>query len=141
MGRAGTHVSTLPVILIGHNEVVLHSVQDLGPVQGGQVAKVRILLNSHGAAGDVHQTVKAQLLQLQHLIKHKSVVEEEVVAADHCQVGEEIAEGLEAVDPKQQHVVGHHSQLWVAEATEVLDLGLKHEQNLQVALDDGAVLQ
>lgn len=141
LSRAGTHVPTLSVILIGHDEVVLHRVQDLGPVQGGQVAQVRILLDPHGAPGDIHEAVQAHLLQLQHLVNHKSVVEEEVVSADHRQVGEEIAEGLEAVDPEQQHIVSHNSQLRVAETSEVLSLGLKHEQNLQVALDDGAVLQ
>lgn len=141
LGRARTHISTLSLVLIGHDEVVLHRVQDLGPVQGGQVAQVRILLDPHGAPGDIHETVEAHLLQLQHLINYESVVEEEVVSTDHRQVGEEIAEGLEAVDPEQQHIVGHHSQLWVAETPEVLGLGLKHEQNLQVSLNDGAVLQ
>lgn len=141
LGRAGTHISTLPVILIGHDEVVLHRVQDLGPVQGGEVAKVWIFLDPHGSPGDIHEAVEAHLLQLQHLVNHESVVEEEVVSADHCQVGEDLAEDLQAVDPEQQHIVGHHSQLWVAEAPEVLSLGLKHEQDLQVALDDGAVLQ
>jgi len=141
LGCAGTHVATLPLILIGHNEVVLHRVQDLGPVQGGQVAQVWILLNPHSTPGDIHEAVEAQLLQLQVLVNHESVVEEEIVAADHRQVGKEIAEGFQAVDSEQQDVVGHHSQLRVAQASEVLGLGVKHEQNLQVALDDGAVLQ
>lgn len=141
LGGAGTNISALSVVLIGHNVIILHRVQDLGPVQGGQVAEVWVLLNSHGTTGDVHEAVKAHLLQLEHLIKHKGVVEEEVVSADHCEVGEEIAEGLQAIDPEQQHVVGHHLQLWVGEAVEVFRLGLKHEQNLQVAFNDGAVLQ
>lgn len=78
---------------------------------------------------------------MQHLVEDQRVVEEEAVAADHRQVGEQVAEGLQAVDPEEQHVLGHHSQLGVAEAPEVLRLGLEHEQDLQVALDDGAVLQ
>lgn len=71
--------------------------------------------------------MEAHLFQLQHLINHKSVVEEEVVSAYDRQVGEQIGEGLEAVDPEQQHIVGHHSQLWVAETPEVLSLCLKHK--------------
>lgn len=141
LGGAGTNISALSVVLIGHDVIILHRVQDLGPVQGGQVAEVWVLLNSHGTSGDVHEAVEAHLLQLEHLIKHKGVVEEEVVSADHREVGEQIAEGLQAVDPEQQHVVGHHLQLWVGEAVEVFRLCLKHEQNLQVAFNDGAVLQ
>lgn len=141
LGRAGTNISALSLVLIGHDVIILHRVQDLGPVQGGQVAEVWVLLNSHGTSGDVHQAAEAHLLQLEHLVEHKGVVEEEVVSADHREVGEEIAEGLQAVDPEQQHVVGHHLQLWVAEAVEVFRLCLKHEQNLQVAFNDGAVLQ
>ncbi len=126
LGRAGTHISALSLILVGHDKVVLHRVQDFGPVQRGQVAQVWVLLDPHGTPGDIHETVEAHLLQLQHLIYHKSVVEEEVVSADHRQVGEEIAKCLQAVDPKQQHVVSHHSQLRVAKTPEVLGLGLKH---------------
>lgn len=138
---AGTHISTLLFILIGHDVVVLHRVQDLRPVQSGQVAEVWVLLNPHGAAGDVHEAVEAQVLQLQHLEQHQGVVEEEIVATDHGQVGEKLAEALQAVDPEQQQVVGDHPQLGEAEAAEVLGLGLEHEQDLQVALDDGAILQ
>lgn len=141
LGRAGTHISTLSLILVGHDEVVLHRVQDLGPVKCGQVAQVWIFLDPHRSPGDIHETVEAHLLQLQHLVNYKCIVEEEVVSADHRQVGEEITEGLEAINPEQQHIVCHHSQLWVAETPEVIGLGLKHEQNLEVALDDGAVLQ
>lgn len=91
LGSARTHISTLSVILIGYNEVVLYRVQDLGPIQSSQVTQVRILLNPYGATVDIYQTVEAHLLQLQHLINHKSIVEEEVVSTDHSQVGEKIA--------------------------------------------------
>lgn len=141
LGRTGTHVPALPVLLVGHNVVVLHRVQDLGPVQRGQVAQVRVLFNPYSTSCDVHEAVEAHLLQLQHLVDDQRVVEEEAVAADHRQVGEQVAEGVQAVDPKEQHVLGHHAQLGVAEAPEVLRLGLEHEQDLQVALDDSAVLQ
>lgn len=141
LGNSRTHISTLALILVGYDEVVLNRVQDVGPVQRSQVAQVWIFLNPHSTPGDVHQTVKTHLLQLQHLVNDKGIVEEEVVAANHSQVWEKIAQGLEAVDPEQQHIVGHDSQLWVAEAPEVFGLGLKHEQNLQVSLNDGAVFQ
>lgn len=141
LGGAGTNISALSVVLIGHDVIILHRVQDLGPVQGGQVAEVWVLLDPHGPSGDVHEAVEAHVLQLEHLVKNQGVVEEEVVSADHREVGEEISKSLQAVDPEQQHVVGHHSQLGVGEAVEVFSLCLKHEQNLQVAFDDGAVLQ
>lgn len=141
LGRAGTHVPALPLLLVGHDVVILHRVQDLGPVQRGQVAQVRVLLDAHGAPRDVHEAVEAHLLQVQHLVEDQRVVEEEAVAADHRQVGEQVAQGLQAVDPEEQHILGHHLQLGEAEAPEVLRLGLEHEQDLQVALDDGAVLQ
>ena len=127
LGRAGTHISALSLVLIGHDEVVLRGIQDLGPVQGCQVAQVRILLDSNSTPCDVHEAVQSHLLQLQHLVNHKGIVEEEVVSTDHCQVREEIGEGVEAIDPEQQHVVGHHSKLRVAETPEVFGLGLKHE--------------
>lgn len=141
VGGTGTNVSALSLVLIGHDVIILHRVQDLRPVQGGQVAEIWVLFDSHGTSGDVHEAVEAHLLQLEHLIEHQGVVEEEVVSTDHRQVGEEVAEGLQAVDPEQQHVVGHHLQLRVGEAVKVVRLRLKHEQNLQIAFDDGAVLQ
>ena len=140
-GRPWAHVSTLPVVLVGHDVVVLHRVQDLGPVQSGEVAEVWVLLDSHGTSGDVHQAVEANLSQLKHFEQHQGVVEEQVVAPDDCQVGEEVAEALQAVNPEEQQIVRDHSQLWKTEAVEILWLGLEHEQDLQVALDHSAVLQ
>lgn len=101
-------ISALPLVLVGHDVVVLHRVQDFGPVEAGQVAEVRVLFHAHCAAGDVHQAVQAHLLQLQHLEHHQGVVEEQVVAADDRQVGEEAAEALQAVHSEQQQVVGDH---------------------------------
>lgn len=141
LGRAGAHVPALPLLLVGHNVVILHRVQDLGPVQRGQVAQVRVLLDPHGAPRDVHEAVEANLLQVQHLVENQRVVEEEAVATDHRQVWEQVTKGVKAVDPEEQHVLSHHTQLGEAEAPEVLCLGLEHEQDLQVALDDSAVLQ
>lgn len=139
--RPRTHVPALPVVLVGHDVVVLHRVEDFRPVQGGEVAEVRVLLDPHRPSGDVHQAVEADLSQLQHLEDHQRVVEEEVAASDHRQVGEEVAQALQPVNPKEQQVIGDDHQSGEAEASEILRLGPEHEQDLQVAFDDGAVLQ
>lgn len=81
-GHPRTHVSTLSVVLVRHDVVVLHRVKDLGPVQSGEIAEIWVLLNSHGSSGDVHQAVEADLSQLEHLEHHQGVVEEQVVASD-----------------------------------------------------------
>jgi len=139
--RARAHVTALPLVLVVRDVVVLHRVQDLGPVQRGQVAEVGVFLDAHGAARDIGEAVQAHLLQLQHLEENQGVVEEQVVAADHRQVGEEVAEALQAVDAEEQQVVGHHTQAREADAAEVLGRGPEHQQDLQVALDHRAVLQ
>lgn len=125
--RPWAHVPALPVVLVGHDVVVLHRVEDFGPVQGGEVAEVRVLLDPDGSSGDVHQAVEADLSQLEHLEYHQSVVEEEVGASDHGQAGEKVAEALQAINPKEQKVIGDHDQLGKAEASEILRLGPEHE--------------
>lgn len=85
--------------------------------------------------------MEADLSQLEHLEHHQSVVEEQVVASDDGQVGEELAEALHAVDSEEQQVVCDHHQFGETEASEVLGLGPEHEQDLQVAFDHSAVLK
>lgn len=140
-GCPGTHIPTLPVILVGHDVVVRHRIQNLGPVQSGKVTEIWVLLDPHSSSCDVHQAVEADLTQLEHFERNQGVVEEQVVASDDRQVGEEVAETLQAVDPEHQQVVGDHRELWKTEAPEVLCLGPEHEQDLQVAFDHGAVLE
>ena len=139
--RPWTHVPALPVVLVGHDVVVLHRVEDFRPVQSGKIAEVRVLLNPHGSSGDVHQAMEADLSQLEHLKNHQSVVEKKVAASDHGQVGEKVAEALQPINPKEQKVIGDHDQFRVAEASEILRLCPEHEQDLQVAFDNGAVLK
>lgn len=127
LNRAGANVSALSVVLIGHDVVVLHRVEDHGPVEGGEVAEVGVLLHAHGPTGDVHQTVEADLLQLQHLEQHERVVEEEIVASHHREVGKQVAEALQAIDTEQEKVVRHYRQLGVTQATEILRFGREHE--------------
>ena len=90
LDRARADIATLAAVLVRHHIVVLHRVQHLGPVQCGQVAQVRVFFHPHSATRDVHQTVQADLLQLEHLKHHQRVVEEKVVATDDGQVGEEV---------------------------------------------------
>lgn len=122
-----THVPALPVVLVGHDVVVLHRVEDFGPVQSGEIAEIWVLLDPHGSSGDVHQAMEADLSQLEHLEYHQSVVEEEVAASDHGQVGEKVAEALQPINPKEQKVIGDHDQFREAEASEILRLGSEHE--------------
>lgn len=126
-GRPRAHVPALAVVLVGHDVVVLHRVQDLGPVQGGEIAQVWVLLDPHRPPGDVHQAMEADLSQLQHLEHHQRVVEEQVVASDDGEVGEEVAQGLQAVHSEEQQVVGDHHQFGETEASEILRLGPEHE--------------
>lgn len=130
LNRAGTNVSALSIILIGHDVVVLHRVEDHGPVEGGEVAEVGVLLHPHGPTGDIHQTVKSDLLQLQHLKQHERIVEEEIIASHHREVGKQVAEGLQAIDTEQEQVVRHYCQLGVTQAAEILRFGREHEQDL-----------
>lgn len=94
LNRAGADISALSIIFIGHNVVVLHRVKDHGPVEGREVAEVWVLLHTHGPTGDIHQTVKTDLLQLQHLEQHERIVEEEIIASHHREVGKQVAEAL-----------------------------------------------
>lgn len=126
-GHPRAHIPALSVILVGHDIVVLHWVQDLGPVQSGEIAEIWVLLDSHGSSGDVHQAMEADLSQLEHLEHHQGIVEEQVVASDDSQVGEEISEALQAVNPEEQQVVGDHCQLGETEASKILWLGPKHK--------------
>lgn len=85
--------------------------------------------------------MEADLLQLEHFEHDEAVVEEEIVAADDGEVGEEVGEALQAVDSEEEQVVRDHDQLGEAQSTEVLHSGLKHQQDFQVALDHRAVLE
>ena len=69
-GCPWAHVSTLSVVLVRHDVVVLHWVEDFGPVQSWEIAEIWVLLNSHSSAGDVHQAMEADLSQLEHLEHH-----------------------------------------------------------------------
>lgn len=141
LGCTGTDIPALTLILVGDDVIVLHGVQDLGPVEGGQVAEVLVLLDAHGAARDVGEAAQAHVSQLEHLEENQGVVEEEVVATDDGEVGEKLAEARQAIDAKEEQIVGNDRQPRETQAAEVLRPGLEHQQDLQVALNHRAVLQ
>jgi len=68
--RPGADITTLSFVLVGYDIVVLHRVQDFGPVQCGQVAEIWVFLQSHSSSGDIHQAMEAELPQLEHLEHH-----------------------------------------------------------------------
>ena len=64
---------------------------------------------------------------------------EELPAADDREVGEEVAQALEASHAEQQQVLGDDGEL--GEAVAAVVLGLGNEQDVEVALNHRAVLQ
>jgi len=105
------------------------------------VAELLVALNADRAAQDVAQAVQPHVPQMGHLEDDQGVAEEEVGAADDGEVGKEIAQALQPVDAEKEQVLGDHQQAGEAEPPKVLGARGEHQQDLQVALDDGAVLQ
>lgn len=139
---AWTDVPTfLVVVFVQHNVIILHGVQDARPVDGGQVAELIVLLDADSPPGDVHQAVEAQLLQVNHLKDDQRVVEEETGAPDDREVGEQVLQALQPVDPEQQQVVSDHDEFGETEVSEILRPRLEHQQNLQMSFNDRAVGQ
>lgn len=142
LGGAWTDIPTfLIVIFVQQNVVVLHRIQDPGPVNGGQVAELIILLNADRAPGDVHEIVQPQLLQVDHLKDDQAIVEEEAGASDNCKVGEEVFQTLQAIDTEKKQVVCDHDEFGETEISEVFRPGFEHQEDLQMALNNRAVLQ
>lgn len=142
LGGAWTDIPTFfVVIFVQYNVVVLHRIQNPRPVDSGQVAELIILLNANRAPGDVHEVVKPQLLQVDHLEDDQGVVEEETGASDDCEVGEEVFQAFQAIDTEEKQVVCDHDEFGETEISEIFRSGLEHQEDLQVALNDRAVLQ
>lgn len=137
--RARAQVPTLLGRLVPHDVVVGNGVQDQGPVHRGEVAKVGVLLDPDGPTGDVPQVVEPDVLEVGHLEDDQGVVVEELPAADDREVGEEVAQALQAGHAEQQQVLGDDREL--GEAVAAVVLGLGNEQDVEVALDHRAVLQ
>lgn len=77
---------------------------------------------------------------MQHLKGDKCIVEEELVAADDGQVGEEAAEWAQSVDAVQQDVAGDFAQLRKRQIVILAGVSLVDQHDLQEALDDSAAL-
>lgn len=134
---AWTDVPTfLIVIFVQHNVIILHRIQDARPVDGGQVAELVVLLNADGPPGDVHQAVEAKLLQVNHLKDDQRIIEEQTGAPDDCEVGEQVLQALQPIDPEQQQVISDHDEFGETEVSEILGPCLKHQQYLQMSFDD-----
>lgn len=143
---AGTHVAALLGLLVSGDVVVELCIHDERPVDGVQVAKLGVLLNTHGASRDVPKVVQADVLEAGHLKDDQGVVVEEGSTPDDGQVGEQSAEAVQARHSEEQQVVRDHGQFGKAEgAKDLLVEGVvvlvADEQDLQVALHHGAVLQ
>lgn len=127
LGSAWTDVPTLLVVVfVQHNIIILHRIQDAGPVDGGQVAELIVLLDADGAPGDVHQAVEAKLLQVDHLEDDQRVVEEEARASDDREVGEQVLQALQPIDPEEQQVISDHDEFGETEVSEILGPRFEH---------------
>ena len=125
---AGTNVPTLLIVVfVQHDVIILHGIQDARPVDGGQVAEFIVLLDADGAPGDVHQVVEAKLLQVNHLEDDQRVVKEEAGAPDDREVGEQVLQALQPVDPEEQQVISDHDELGETEVSEVLRSRFEHQ--------------
>ena len=69
------------------------------PVDGVQVAEVGVLLDAHRASHDPRQAEQTEVAQLLVLVHHQGVVAEQLVAADHRQVGEHLRERRHVLYP------------------------------------------
>lgn len=140
--RARTNVPTLLVVVfVQHNIIILHRIQDARPVDGGQVAQLVIFLDADGAPGNVHQAIEAEFLQVNHLEDDQCVVEEEARAPDDREVGEQVLQALQPIDPEEQQVISDHDEFGETEVSEILGPCFEHQQYLQMSFNDRAVGQ
>ena len=142
LGGAWTNVPTLLIVIfVQHDIIILHRIQDARPVDGGQVAEFIVLLNADRPPGDVHQVVEAKLLQVNHLKDDQRIIKEEARASDNREVGEQVLQALQPIDPEEQQVISDHDEFGETEVSEVLRSRFEHQQNLQMSFDDRAVGQ
>ena len=115
--------------------------QQRRPVDGVDVAQLRVLLEPHRAVLDARQTVQAKLLERRHLEGDQRVVVEELLAADHRQVGEDVRERAQPLDAVQQQVAGDLDEAREGERLVGGRRRVVDQQDLQAALDHRAVIQ
>ena len=131
------------MVLVALEEVVVSALLhlDQGEVHGGEVAQVDVLLQPDPAPLQGRQARQPNLLHLKHLKDDQGIVVEEVVATDHGEVREQFPQGQEILDAEQEQIISDHTQLRKAQSCVVIGLCAVDEENLETALDDGAVLK
>lgn len=142
---AWTHVAAFFGLLVPSDEIVELSIHNDGPVDGVQVAELRVFLDADGTTRDVPQVVQTDVLQTRHLKDHESIVVEEIAPTDDREVWKQGAQAVQTGHPKQQQVVRDHGQLGETEGAKhfLVDdvvVFVSNEEDLQVSLHHGAVL-
>lgn len=97
---AWTNIAALLGLLVPCDVIVELSIHDEGPINGVQVAELRVLFNADGATSDVPQVVQANIFQAGHLKNHQGVVVEQVTSTDDGEVGKECAQTVQARHPE-----------------------------------------
>ena len=90
---------------------------------------------------DVYHTTSELYLQMHHLENNEGIVEEQSLAADDGQVGEQLADRPHSVDAVHQQVVRDLPQLWKRQVSEAALRGVVDQHDLHEALHDPAPLQ
>lgn len=78
------------------------SLGDQVPVDRVHVAERGVLLEADGAPDDGRQAVQPDLLQVHHLERDEGVVDEQRVATDHGQVGEQATDAAQPFYPENR---------------------------------------
>lgn len=113
---------------------------DVAPVDGVHVAEQRVALDVDGAPDDVRQRVEADLVQVLHLVNDERKVEEQGVAPDDGQVGEEARQTAQPLHPEQKQVAGDLAQLGEREVAQLF-LACVQQHDLNRAFDHPAAPQ
>jgi len=136
-----TAIDTLRWSLVLFEHVVLMALDNLGPVDGLDVAEVGVVCEADSTPGHRHETGQADLLQVLHLKRHDSVPIQQLVTSNHRQVREQTTQGLQPLCSKQEQVFCDFHKVGERVFLVVLHGGGVYEEDGEVALDDSAVLQ
>lgn len=140
--NARTHVRTLLCRFVVQDNVLLQRVGlHQTPVNGGDMAELLVPFNAHRTVQNIGQAVEADVTQVWHFKDHQGIVEEEAGPTDDGEVREEVPQALQPVDPEEEQILCDHDEAGETEVAEVLTAGGEHQQDLQVAFNDSAVLQ
>ena len=93
------------------------------------------------AASLFYHSTSYPYLQMHHLEHDEGVVQEQCLAADYGQVGEQLADGPQSVDAVQQQVVRDLTQVRKRQVSETALRSVVDQYDLHEALHDTAPLQ